>query len=310
MKRFLFFMTFVLCTLQGNCDRYIRDGVVEIDGIAYWFTDDEVAEVTHHSPTWGKVYHWYKGDVIIPSTVTMGMRSYPVVAISDHAFMGCTALTSVTIPNSVKIIRDCAFYGCSNLTSIIIPESVKIIGAGAFSLAGLSSITIPNSVVSIGGSAFVDCDELISANINVTTIPDRTFQWCQKLKSLTIGESVCSIGTAAFYGCTNLKDVYCYSVDVPALMTDCFREVPLTDATLHVPSESLEAYRNAEQWRYFFGFIIALTDEELDLVNITPDNVAPEIVAVYDINGCRQPNMQKGLNIVKYSNGNIKKVLK
>ena len=128
---------------------------------------------------------------------------------------------------------------------------------------------------------------------------------CSGLTSVTIPESVKWIGDYAFSGCKNLKDVYCYSEDAPAYMTGSFDEVPLADATLHVPYSSLGAYRTHHFWKRF-GRIVSITDA----VNNIPDNVAPEIVAVYDINGCRQPNMQKGLNIVKYSNRNIKKVLK
>ena len=141
--------------------------------------------------------------------------------IGDYAFIYCSRLTSVTIPNSVtsigggafqgcnkltynikdnlkylgnsenlylyledttntdiveakidtncKFIGDYAFIYCSRLTSVTIPNSVTSIGAFAFSsCSGLISVTIPNSVTSIGGSAFDDCSRLTKINFEGT----------------------------------------------------------------------------------------------------------------------------------------------
>ena len=73
-------------------------------------------------------------------------------------YLGCSGLTSITIPNSVTSIGEWVFSDCSSLTSITIPNSVTSIGNVAFSgCSSLTSITIPNSVTSIGESAFKNC---------------------------------------------------------------------------------------------------------------------------------------------------------
>ena len=96
-------------------------------------------------------------DVVIPSLID-GKR---VTSIGNFAFLRCTGLTSVTIPDSVTSIGDLAFSGCTGLTSITIPDSVTSIGDFAFSYCtGLKRIIIPDSVKRIGEYAFDSCGEL------------------------------------------------------------------------------------------------------------------------------------------------------
>ena len=131
--------------------------------------------------------------------------------IANSAFVYCSGLTSVTIPNSVTSIGEYAFNYCSGLTSITIPNSVTSIGAGAFSYCtGLTSVTIPNSVTSIEGGAFSYCTGLTSVTIpnSVTSIGNSAFQDCSGLPSVTIPNSVTSIGDNAFWNCRNLTSVH------------------------------------------------------------------------------------------------------
>lgn len=71
------------------------------------------------------------GDITIPSSLGNGI----VTSIGNRAFAGCTGLTNVTIPDSVKSIDKFAFSGCTNLTGIAIPDSIISIGSYAFSIA-------------------------------------------------------------------------------------------------------------------------------------------------------------------------------
>ena len=173
------------------------------------------------------------GEVVIPSSVEYNGTTYSVTGIGLGAFMGCSGLTSVTIPNSVTLIggdafKNCSgltsvtipnsvtsieedtFYGCSRLTSVTIPNSVTSIRAWAFyGCSGLTSVTIPNSVIEIKRRAFSDCSGLTSVTISnsVTSIEENTFSGCSRLTSVTIPNSVIEIKRRAFYGCSGLTSV-------------------------------------------------------------------------------------------------------
>ena len=101
--------------------------------------------------------------------------------IGEHAFKGCSSLTSVNIPSRVTWIGDEAFNFCSSLTSVNIPSSVTEIGKEAFyDCNSLISINIPSSVTKIGEYAFSGCSSLTNINIpsSVTEIKDAVFSDC------------------------------------------------------------------------------------------------------------------------------------
>ena len=169
-----------------------------------------------------------------------------VTSIGEDAFLSCTSLTGVTIPNSVTRIGDRAFRNCTSLASIDIPNSVTDIGNFAFSgCTSLVSINIPNSVTRIGDRAFRDCTSLASIDIpnSVTNIGSNVFNYCDGLENVDvendnpkymslsgvlftkdmstlmkcpsrksgtyrIPEGVVSIDDGAFQSCMNLTDIY------------------------------------------------------------------------------------------------------
>lgn len=113
-------------------------------------------------------YNGTAADITIPSRY----KGKPVTAI-DHAAFHDSAVTSVTIPDSVTAIPDDAFSYCSNLTNISIPNSVTFIGFSAFnSCTSLKSITLPSSLSTIGNSAFAGCPSLMTV-----TYPGSKTQW-------------------------------------------------------------------------------------------------------------------------------------
>ena len=152
----------------------------------------------------------YTGAITIPASFTFNDIIFNVTSIGDHAFYGCSGLTSIEIPNSVSIIGSDAFNGCRGLTSLTIGNNVTTIEGTAFSdCSSLTSIKIPNSVSVIGGYAFSNCSGLTSLTIgnNVTTIESGAFIGCSGLTSIEIPNSVSIIGSSAFSGCSGLTSI-------------------------------------------------------------------------------------------------------
>ena len=79
-----------------------------------------------------------------------------VTKIGDHAFLGCTDLTSVTIGKGVTSIGEGACMNCSLLTSVTIGSGVKSIGNNAFSYCDkLESFTCyATNPPTLGSAAF------------------------------------------------------------------------------------------------------------------------------------------------------------
>ena len=90
--------------------------------------------------------------------------------ISDYAFTGCSALTSISIPEGVPRIGDSMFSGCNRLEIVNIPDSVTYIGHNAFNDCKIKSIVISDHVTSIGKYAFQNCRELTDINIPESVI--------------------------------------------------------------------------------------------------------------------------------------------
>ena len=176
-----------------------------------------------------------------------------------------------------------AFFGCKGLTSLVIPTGVTWIWQYAFSgCSGLTSLTIPSSVTSIG---------------------DKAFRGCSGLTSLTIPSSVTSIGDNAFWGCSGLTSIYVYPEKTPKLGTDIFDDCDAKNCTVYVPTGTYDDY-----WLSEFGYFENIVEfDATGIDKVTTSNDAKEL-SRYSVNGQRLSAPSKGLNIVKYSDGSVKKV--
>ena len=203
--------------------------------------------------------------------------------LGSCAFLNCSGLTSLSLPSSLTSIEYYAFYGCSGLTSLSLPSGITSIDWNAFSgCSGLTSLTLPSSLTSIDSGAF---------------------SGCSGLTSLSLPSGLTSIGDGAFRGCSGLTSIYVYTEKLPNMGSDVFDGCDAKKCTVYVPKGTYDDY-----WLSEFGYFENIVEfDPTGINNVITSNDAKEL-SRYSVNGQRLSAPTKGLNIVKYSDGSVKKV--
>ncbi len=263
--------------------------------------------------------------------------------IGIYAFHGCSGLTSLTLPSSVtSSIRDYIFDGLKEcnyfidsdletylahthdwkyipvdeikyyhngqeLTKLEIPSGVDKIGSYSFYKGvNLTSLTIPSSVTSIDRSAFEGCSGLTSLTLpsSVTAIGGSAFEGCSGLTSLALPSSVTAIGGSAFEGCSGLTSIYVSWESPLSIASSTFKDANTEKCILYVPKGTYDDY-----WLSNWGIFANIVEyDATGIDHITTSGEAKEI-SRYAADGQRLEVPAKGLNIVKYSDGSVKKVV-
>ncbi|MQP20529.1 leucine-rich repeat domain-containing protein, partial [Prevotella copri DSM 18205] len=149
--------------------------------------------------------------------------------------------------------------------------------------SGLTSLTLPSSVTSIGESAF---------------------SGCSGLTSLTLPSSVSSIGESAFSGCSGLSSIYVNWESPLSIDASTFEDANTGKCILYVPKGTYDDY-----WISNWGIFENIVEyDPTGIDHITTSGEAKEI-SRYAADGQRLEVPAKGLNIVKYSDGCVKKVV-
>ena len=262
-------------------------------------------------------------DISIPSGVT---------SIGNGAFEGCW-LQHIYLHDGLKSIGNYAFAN-SALKEINIPNSVEYIGENCFYHCGglEEAVILSDQITEIPNEAFADCNALhtIKLPANLERIGERAFIGTWRLgtkEGLTIPSKVREIGAEAFYKSlfdavdivlpASLTNIYSAFSGSGARVIHCYMPEPLplndfsfggggslSNCKLYVPKGCANKYRNAEVWRDF-------DIEEMEVTGIgsaTNDSTVTE-EARYDANGNLLAAPAKGLNIVRYSDGTVKKIM-
>ena len=157
----------------------------------------------------------------------------------------------------------------------------------------------------IGSRAFLGCSVLTSLTLpaGITSIATGVFSSCSGLTSLNLPAGITEIGSYAFQGCSGLTSIYVYAEKVPKIGSNAFEECDAKKCTVYVPMGTYDDY-----WLSDFGYFENIVEFDATGIDKTTTSTDVEEVARYSVNGQRLSAPTKGLNIVKYSDGSVKKV--
>lgn len=301
-------------------------------GENYWLEKVNIMPDSIEGPTFALLPNLQ--TIVLPSrTVKIGKEVFSMnrnlvsvalpsglIKIDNGAFSACSNLSAIKLPISLKKIGDYAFSGCTNLTSIVLPPDLTEISDGMFSGAGLTSIDIPYGVTRIGYHAFSEC-KVTSVRLPDSVIETNgfSFSFCENLTSIVLPSSLTGMGHRDFYGCTKLATIYAYMNVPPRYYNTRYPDFyyPFEfgsnsimngvrdNAVLYIPKGSSSAYSKAIDWREFKNIV------EFDPTSIESINTAKDIkeTSSYTLDGQRLDHPRRGLNIVKYSDGTVRKIL-
>ena len=166
----------------------------------------------------------------------------------------------------------------------------------------LSILDLSEAKIVAGGSAYFQYGENYYTSND--KLGDYAFAVCSGLTSLTIPSSVTSIGNQTFQGCSGLTSIYVYPENLPELGIDIFNGCDAKNCTVYVPKGTYDAYKSSE-----FGYFENIVEFDATGIDKVATSTNAKEVSRYSANGQRLSAPAKGLNIVKYSDGSVKKVV-
>lgn len=256
--------------------------------------------------------------------------------VASNAFDFCTSLSELTLEEGISFMPD--IYGDLPITEIYVPASVKdwFIELYPQNMTSIvvspdnpyytskdgilyskdmttvfvvpnakTTLRIPEGVTRIGARE-VEEDMSVAKTRNTTDCIPPTPMFGEDIETLYLPASVREYAYGVFRDCDKLKAVYNYAAE-PTSFDEYFAVFPydLSDVVLYVPTGCAEAYRQANIWKNF-GAI-----EEFDATGIETVPVQGEVkeVARYSLDGRLLSAPQPGINLIKMSDGTVRKVI-
>lgn len=197
----------------------------------------------------------FNGDVSLTTVIFGGNET----KIGSQAFMGCTALEHMELPNSVTELEYSAFRNCSALTAINLGN---IITFGSTCFSGCSHLGIDVNMPNVEGEIYqVFSDSGIASVSNLgkaTSVTYFAFGRCLNLKYVTLPETLINIGNATFYDSKKLEYIVCQPTTPPTLDGSAFNG---TSCIIYVPDASVDAYKTATNWSRFASRIKPISEK-------------------------------------------------
>lgn len=182
-----------------------------------------------------------------------------ILEIPDYAFLGCTSLKKVKLPQGLKKIGFQAFSECESLQSIDMPASLEDIGSNSFTYcSNLKDVVFPASLKHIGHNAFSFCDSLKEVMLpdDLEEIESYAFSDCESLLIVRLPANGSMLGELMMNCCPNLVEIIAPSKIAPKFDCDSFIFDPYDEASyarcvLKVPENSINSYNVSKSWHMF-----------------------------------------------------------
>ncbi len=256
-RRWLFLLSFVLCSLSAFPDVTVGDLIYSIS--------------SYYSSATVTSYTGNPRNIVIPETINVDGKDYPVTGIANRAFANCKSLESINIPKSVTNIGytykyDSStdyknstpgfylpFYGCSALKKVIFEDGDDTLSIGAYykfnntSSGGGTGLFSSSSVEEVYLGRNISYDNY-SSGYTFSRDPESygysAFYSQTKLSKVTIGDKVTTLPDYLFDGCSNLASVY-LGKSLQTIPDYCFRSCQITiiDMPDKVTSIGQEAFK-------------------------------------------------------------------
>ena len=272
------------------------------------------------------------GDFAFADTKLKEATISPNVTTLGHGVYQRTDIKELFIPEKVTSIGVSLCGGCPNLEKILVDwsnpkydsraECNAIVEKETNTLITTCKTTeIYKTVTKIGyGAYYGSTFTSFEVPENITAIGEAAFQYCTDLTSLKIPTNVTSLGRGILDHCGKLETVYVYYQEPIAITEDVFQtydyefdfntnewitNYTFTDAKLYVPKGTKAKYEAADGWKNFKEIIEM--DGETGIDNIM--NTEQSAIDYYNLNGHKTSTPNKGLNIIKMSDGTVRKVV-
>ena len=251
--------------------------------------------------------HSYSGDIDISANITYDNVVYKVNALGFGCFADCEGLKSIKLPDGITSIGGRCFVYCENLQSVKLPSGITSLGTECFyNCSSLTSISLPSGITSLGDDCFLCCSDLTEIKLpsNIRSCGESCFLGCSSLTEIKLPSGINSLGYSCFRNCKGLASVYVYAEQLPTMGYTVFENCDADNCILYVPKGTIDMYRQSD-----FGYFKNIV--ELDATGINNPAVSTNLKEVYryTTNGRRILTPTKGINVVKYSNGMVKKEL-
>lgn len=179
----------------------------------------------------------YSGALVIPATVSNNGVTYSVTEIGDSAFINCSGITELTLPEGLLKIGRRAFMGIG-ITELTLPESLETLLYFAFRECPNLTTVYYNPVKcetdNTGNPPFYKTTLThVVISDKVQLLPKQLFGGQTALTEVTIPRSITSIASNAFLNCTGVTKLnYNATACVSQSTLSPFRSMPITEVNI------------------------------------------------------------------------------